>query len=181
MQVDDKLICRFLGEHDHRGMEILFEYYYRPLVLWADTFLSDIPAAEDVVQDFLVDFWEKRAYERITSGSIRGYLFAAVRNRALKLQEKRDVLREAGGVLPVLVDESDTDWLTEEILQAVEAEIEKLPPRMREVLRAVYIDGLSYRETAEKFVISIATVKTLLVNALKRLRKVFSNFPRFFS
>ncbi|MBC5619914.1 RNA polymerase sigma factor [Butyricimonas hominis] len=181
MQVDDKLICRFLGEHDHRGMEILFEYYYRPLVLWADTFLSDIPAAEDVVQDFLVDFWEKRAYERITSGSIRGYLFAAVRNRALKLLEKRDVLREAGGVLPVLVDESDTDWLTEEILQAVEAEIEKLPPRMREVLRAVYIDGLSYRETAEKFVISIATVKTLLVNALKRLRKVFSNFPRFFS
>ena len=137
--------------------------------------------AEDVVQDFLVDFWEKRAYERITSGSIRGYLFAAVRNRALKLLEKRDVLREAGGVLPVLVDESDTDWLTEEILQAVEAEIEKLPPRMREVLRAVYIDGLSYRETAEKFVISIATVKTLLVNALKRLRKVFSNFPRFFS
>ena len=181
MQVDDKLICRFLGEHDHRGMEILFEYYYRPLVLWADTFLSDIPAAEDVVQDFLVDFWEKRAYERITSGSIRGYLFAAVRNRALKLLEKRDVLREAGGVLPVLVNESDTDWLTEEILQAVEAEIEKLPPRMREVLRAVYIDGLSYRETAEKFVISIATVKTLLVNALKRLRKVFSNFPRFFS
>ena len=181
MQVDDKLICRFLVEHDHRGMEILFEYYYRPLVLWADTFLSDIPAAEDVVQDFLVDFWEKRAYERITSGSIRGYLFAAVRNRALKLLEKRDVLREAGGVLPVLVDESDTDWLTEEILQAVEAEIEKLPPRMREVLRAVYIDGLSYRETAEKFVISIATVKTLLVNALKRLRKVFSNFPRFFS
>lgn len=181
MQVDDKLICRFLGEHDHRGMEVLFEYYYRPLVLWADTFLSDIPAAEDVVQDFLVDFWEKRAYERITSGSIRGYLFAAVRNRALKLLEKRDVLREAGGVLPVLADESDTDWLTEEILQAVEAEIEKLPLRMREVLRAVYIDGLSYRETAEKFVISIATVKTLLVNALKRLRKVFSDFSRFFS
>ena len=180
MQVDDKLICRFLGEHDHRGMEVLFEYYYRPLVLWADTFLGDIPAAEDVVQDFF-DFWEKRAYERITSGNIRGYLFAAVRNRALKLLEKRDVLRESGGDLPVLADENDTDWLTEEILQAVEAEIEKLPPRMREVLRAVYIDGLSYRETAEKFVISIATVKTLLVNALKRLRKIFSNFPRFFS
>lgn len=179
MQVDDKLICRFLGEHDHRGMEVLFEYYYRPLVLWADTFLCDIPAAEDVVQDFLVDFWEKRAYERITSGNLRGYLFAAVRNRALKLLEKRDVLRESDRVLPVLADESDAGWLTEEILQAVEEEIEKLPPRMREVLRAVYIDGLSYRETAEKFVISIATVKTLLVNALKRLRKIFSGFSRF--
>ena len=104
-----------------------------------------------------------------------------MRNRALKLLEKRDVLREADGELPVLADESDAGWLTEEILQAMEEEIEKLPPRMREVLKAVYIDGLSYRETAEKFVISIATVKTLLVNALKRLRKVFSCFPRFFS
>ena len=169
MQVDDKLICRFLKEHDPRGMEVLFEYYYRPLVLWADTFLNDIPAAE------------QRAYERITSSSVRGYIFAAVRNRALKLLEKRDVLREADGELPVLADESDAGWLTEEILQAMEEEIEKLPPRMREVLKAVYIDGLSYRETAEKFVISIATVKTLLVNALKRLRKVFSCFPRFFS
>ena len=165
MQVDDKLICRFLKEHDPRGMEVLFEYYYRPLVLWADTFLNDIPAAEDIVQDFFVDFWEQRAYERITSSSVRGYIFAAVRNRALKLLEKRDVLREADGELPVLADESDAGWLTEEILQAM----------------AVYIDGLSYRETAEKFVISIATVKTLLVNALKRLRKVFSCFPRFFS
>lgn len=181
MQIDDKLICRFLGEHDHRGMEVMFEYYYRPLVLWADTILNDIPTAEDVVQDFLVDFWEKRVYERITSSSIRGYVFAAVRNRALKLLEKRDVLREAGGELPVLVDESDADWFREEILQAVEAEIEKLPPRTREVLKAVYIDGLSYRETAEKFEISIATVKTLLVNALKYLRKVFSSFSSIFS
>ena len=181
MQVDDKLICRFLKEHDPRGMEVLFEYYYRPLVLWADTFLNDIPAAEDIVQDFFVDFWEQRAYERITSSSVRGYIFAAVRNRALKLLEKRDVLREADGELPVLADESDAGWLTEEILQAMEEEIEKLPPRMREVLKAVYIDGLSYRETAEKFVIYIANVKTMLVNSLKRLRKVFSCFPRFFS
>lgn len=181
MQVDDKLIYRFLKEHDSRGMEILFECYYRSLVLFADTFLNDIPAAEDIVQDFFVDFWEEHTYERIISSNIRGYLFTAVRNRALKLLEKRDVLREAVRELPELADESDARWFTEEILQAVEKEIEKLPPRMKEVLKAVYIEGLSYRETAEKFIISIATVKTLLVNALKRLRKTFSSYPRFFS
>ena len=67
----------------------------------------------------------------------------------------------------------------DEILQAIEVEIEKLPPRTREVLKSVYIDGLSYRETADRFSISIATVKTLLVNALKYLRKVFSGFWHF--
>ena len=52
MQVDDKLICKLLvGHDDPRGMEVLFNSYYRPLVLWADSFLGDIPAAEDLVQD----------------------------------------------------------------------------------------------------------------------------------
>ena len=46
MQVDDKLICKLLvGHDDPRGMEVLFNSYYRPLVLWADSFLGDIPAA----------------------------------------------------------------------------------------------------------------------------------------
>ena len=104
---------------------------------------------------------------------------ASVRNRALKLLEKRDPLREACGELNENVEVEDTDWLTEEILQAIEVEIEKLPPRTREVLKSVYIDGLSYRETADRFSISIATVKTLLVNALKYLRQVFSGFWHF--
>ena len=180
MQVDDKLICKLLAEHDDpRGMEVLFSDYYRPLVLWADSFVGNIPAAEDLVQDFFVAFWEQRAYVRITSGNLRGYLFASVRNRALKLLEKRDPLREACGELNENVEVEDTDWLTEEILQAIEVEIEKLPPRTREVLKSVYIDGLSYRETADRFSISIATVKTLLVKALKYLRQVFSGFWHF--
>ena len=143
MQVDDKLICKLLvGHDDSPGMEVLFNSYYRPLVLWADSFLGDIPAAEDLVQDFFVAFWEQRAYARITSGNLRGYLFASVRNRALKLLEKRDPLREACGELNENAEVEDTDWLTEEILQAIEAEIEKLPPRTREVLKSVYLDGL---------------------------------------
>ena len=136
MQVDDKLICKLLvGHDDPRGMEVLFTSYYRPLVLWADSFLGDIPAAEDLVQDFFVAFWEQRAYARITSGNLRGYLFASVRNRALKLLEKRDPLREACGEVNVNAEVEDTDWLNEELLQAIADEIEILPPRTREVLK----------------------------------------------
>lgn len=173
MRVDDKLIIELLSVHDPRGMEFMFTCYYRPLVLWADTILNDIPTAEDLVQDFFLDFWQQRVYDRILSGSIRGYVFVSVRNRSLKLLEKRDLLREASAKLPEKEDKSETDCYTEEMIQGIEAEINKLPPRMKEVLNAVYIDGLSYRETAKKFGISLATVKTLLVNALKRIRKVF--------
>lgn len=180
MQINDKSISLFLKERNPRGLELLFKYYYRPLVLWADTFLNDIPASEDLVQDFFLSFWEKRSYERITSSNIRGYIFAAVKNQALKVLEKRDPLRGASTLLHLTLEEYGPDDITEEMLQTIEAEIEKLPPRMKEVLKAVYIEGLSYQSTADKLNIAISTVKTLLVNALKRLREVFSRFKRTF-
>lgn len=169
-----------MAEHNSRGIELMFHYYYRPLVLWADTFLSDMPAAEDLVQDFFLSFWENRSYERIASNNLRGYIFVSIKNRALKLLEKRDPLREAIASLPLGLEDYGPDYLTEEMLSAVETEIKKLPPRMREVLTSVYIEGLSYRETSDKLKISISTVKTLLVNALKRLREFFSGFLRTF-
>lgn len=180
MQISDKSICRLLLEHNSHGMELMFQYYYRPLVLWADTYLNDIAAAEDLVQDFFLSFWENRSYERITSNNLRGYIFVSIKNRALKLLEKRDPLRDAITLLPLGLEDYQPDDITEEMLQAIEAEIKKLPPRMREVLTSVYIDGLSYRETSEKLNISISTVKTLLVNALKRLREKFSNYLQTF-
>ena len=75
MQVDDKLIIGLLTANDPRGMEFMFTCYYRPLVLWTDTILNDIPAAEDLVQEFLVDFWQQHVYERISSGGIRGCFY----------------------------------------------------------------------------------------------------------
>lgn len=89
-------------------------------------------------------------------------------------------MRDAITLLPLGLEDYQPDDITEEMLQAIEAEIKKLPPRMREVLTSVYIDGLSYRETSEKLNISISTVKTLLVNALKRLREKFSNYLQTF-
>lgn len=183
MRVNDSSILHLLKKNDPRGLELLFKYYYRPLVLWADTFLNEIPTAEDLVQDYFVSFWEKKLYERISSDNLRSYLFVSIKNQCLKLLEKKDPLREAvqmpqlqNDICDNLFYGVDYDDITEEMLQALEAEIKKLPPRMRAVLTSVHVEGLSYRETAKRLNISISTVKTLLVNAVKRLREVFSNF-----
>ena len=36
---------------------------------------------------------------------------------------------------------------------------------------AVFVDGLKYREVAEKYHISLSTVKTLLGNAVRKLKE----------
>lgn len=45
-------ICAMLHAKDEKGMELLFNTYYKVLVVWADVFLRDMNMAEDVVQDF---------------------------------------------------------------------------------------------------------------------------------
>ena len=181
MHTNDEHICKLLRQHDIRGLELMFQAYYRPLVLWANSFVKDISAAEDIVQDFFVSFWEKRHYEKVISKTIRNYIFASIKNNALKYIAQRDQETNTVSLRNFVADFPDSDDLTEEMLQALEDEIEKLPPRTREILKSVYIDGMSYKDTAAKLGISYATVNTLIVSALKQLRKFFLKPPAFFS
>lgn len=47
-----------LSSKNQKGMDLLFDAYYKPLVVWADTFLRDLNLAEDVVQDLFVSIWK---------------------------------------------------------------------------------------------------------------------------
>ena len=49
MQQKDVQICDLLKNKDAKGMEFLFEEYYKPLVVWGDTFLNDVSRSEDLV------------------------------------------------------------------------------------------------------------------------------------
>lgn len=54
MYSSDQDILAFMRKDKTIGIQHLFDRYYRPLVLFADEFLKDSSAAEDLVQDFFV-------------------------------------------------------------------------------------------------------------------------------
>lgn len=54
MYSSDQDILAFMRKDKTIGIQHLFDRYYRPLVLFADEFLKDSSAAEDLVQDFCV-------------------------------------------------------------------------------------------------------------------------------
>jgi len=179
MQVDDKLICKLLvGHDDPRGMEVLFNSYYRPLVLWADSFLGDIPAAEDLVQDFFIRLWEKRTQTSLQATTFKSFLYTSVRNLAFDRMEKKDPLRHATDLKSSDKAWEEYDTLEEEVLARVKNEIDKLPERSRQIMQCIYLQGLHYKETAAKLGISIATVNTLLVNALKKIRQAYPDITQ---
>ncbi|SAI65813.1 ECF family sigma factor [Bordetella ansorpii] len=60
-------------------------------------------------------------------------------------------------------------------LAALEAALAELPPRRRAILAAARVDGLLNSEIAERFEVSVATVKKELQQAMKHCRERLSD------
>lgn len=171
MRVIDQEICELLKERKIGGMELLFKEYYKPLVVWAATFLHDTQRSEDVVQDFFVKLWEKSFVDKLQPDTLKSYLFTSVRNLALNQLDRIDPLRRACDVARYESPWEEYDSFEDEVFRRVETEIGKLPPRTQEIIRSVYLKGMKYKEVAEELGISVSTVNSLLVKALKKLRQ----------
>lgn len=164
-------ICRLLAADDWRGMELMFRVYYKRLVVWADTFVEDMQLAEDIVQELFITLWEKKRRKTLQSSTLSSFLFVSVRNQCYHHLEKRDVLRHTVDLNEVNTAFEEYNEKHDYIITRILDEIEKLPPRSQEIMLAVFVDGLKYREVAEKYHISLSTVKTLLGNAVRKLKE----------
>lgn len=164
-------ICRLLAADDWRGMELMFRVYYKRLVVWADTFVEDMQLAEDIVQELFITLWEKKRRKTLQSSTLSSFLFVSVRNQCYHRLEKRDVLRHTVDLNEVNTAFEEYNEKHDYIITRILNEIEKLPPRSQEIMLAVFVDGLKYREVAEKYHISLSTVKTLLGNAVRKLKE----------
>lgn len=173
MELSDQIICELLKKRDKQGLEALYQKYYKALVVWADTFLNNIPASEDLVQEFFISIWEKQSLDHTEPDKLKEYLHTSVRNRALNHLEKHDPLRDVYGIDRIVPIWEEYDSGIDDLIARVMKAVEKLPPRSRDVVKCIYVEGLHYKEAAEKLGISIATLKTLLVNSLKTLRSTF--------
>ena len=75
MQIPDTTICSLCRQKNRKGLEYLFQMYYRPLVVWADTFVNDIGGAEDLVQEFFIHIWEKELLDGVKPETLKSYLY----------------------------------------------------------------------------------------------------------
>lgn len=158
---------------DPAAFASLFRKYYEPLFYFALRFVKDSQTAENIVQDVFVKLWEKRE-ERHIKSSVKSYLYTAVKNHSLNYikREKSMVSVEEVSVNQTDEIQSPEESLIEnEIMEAVQGAIEKLPQQCRCVYQMKRYDGMTYSEIAEILNVSINTVKTQMKRALKSLHK----------
>ncbi len=154
---------------DVRAFELVFKNYYPHLVLLAQKYLGDKDLSESIVQSVFVKMWEKRA--ETTIKSLRGFLVVAVRNRCTNELKHRQVVhayekRHADMAEPVWMSFSENVYL-----QKINSVIDELPEQRRRIFKMSRMDGLKYKEIAEKLNISPKTVEVQMGKALKYLRE----------
>ncbi|HEV8364797.1 MAG TPA: RNA polymerase sigma-70 factor [Gemmatimonadaceae bacterium] len=169
---DVALLAR-LREGDEAAFDTIFRTWYEQLVALGDRMLRDRAAAEEIVQEVMLELWRRR--DRLsTEGSAQAYLFTATRNRVLNyLRHLRVRAKGEPFLLPdeAAPDRADSAAVESEIEAAIRGAITELPPRCREVFELSRIQGLKYSEIAQTLGVSVKAVEAQIGKALKLLRE----------
>jgi RNA polymerase sigma-70 factor (ECF subfamily) len=171
--LNESIVHKSFKIETKQDFEILFNTHYNNLCAYANNFLKDVDAAEEVVQEILFKLWTNRDSIEITS-SIQSYLFRSVRNASLNLI-KHITVREDYKVQHEYEMQntisSEDEMIVSELEQKIRSAIDQLPMERKKIFIMSRYDGLKYAEIAEKLNLSVSTVENQMVKALKFLRE----------
>jgi RNA polymerase sigma factor (sigma-70 family) len=107
--------------------------------------------------------------------SPKAFLFTTARNHLINCARRRRIVSIEPvadlDALNVLVDEmtADRHIVARDELRLLQAGLNVLPPRCREVVMLRKIEGLSQREVAERMGVTVATVERQMVHGMRAL------------
>lgn len=180
MSVSDAQIIALLQAGKRQGMNALFDRYYKPLVVFADDLLHDLPEAEDTVLEQFVKLWEKELYEHIHPNALSTFLFTIVKNACMNQITKKGLPTEQLDLPHYAIAQEESYLLDETVIETILAAVRKLPEKTQQVVQSVMCQGLSYQETADELEVSINTVKTLLKAGMRELRSELEEYKKMF-
>lgn len=180
MPSENDLFVTKLIQGDAKAFECLFKLYYPKLTLFANRFLNDLAAAEEIVSDVFVLLWEQ-GHEIDFTGTVSSYLFKTVQNRCLNYLKHQKIENLYVGYLQrkQLLDEvvyaAESSYLEKEMVQQINLALESLPEKCRQIFMMSRFDHLKYKEIAHQLDLSPKTVERQISIALDKLRRLLKH------
>jgi len=153
----------------------LFDVHHAPLFRFAYRMTRSIADSEDIVQDCFLSLLRPGTGYDARRGSLRTYLFGAVRNQALRRLRASESGRQRA---PEAVDHRspESEALQAEMAGVVERAVGELPETQREVLILAHYEQLSLAEIGEVMGLDVGAVKSRLQRARAGLRETLSAY-----
>ncbi|NJX15851.1 RNA polymerase sigma-70 factor [Tamlana crocina] len=179
---EDRILFECVKKDNQRALEQLFQKYYFNLCLYAKKYVVSADLAEEVVADVFFKIWQNRKTLQINT-SLKSYLFVATKNLSINVvnKAKSDYLKQEIPEISISFSHlnSDESLHYNEVKIQIDQIIEELPPQRKIIFKLNRIDGLKYKEIAEKLGISVSTVQKQMVEAIKHVSQYESQFITF--
>jgi len=170
---------RYRVEHDKELTEFkeLYKTMAPGLVFYAGKYV-DVNTAEDLVQDIFLKIWQKRTLLFLKEG-LKTYLYRSVQHACLDYLKHQEV--EENYVQAIITrlkieeiyynqDIPLSFFEEDDRLIRIYEEMEKLPPKCREIFVMSYLEERKTDDIAHLLNLSKRTVEAQLYKALKMLR-----------
>lgn len=168
---EERALLLRMAENDQTALGAIMDHFtpiiYPYLLYWT----KNVPLAQEITQDVFISIWRNR-HKLPGVDNFPGYVYTIARNKAISSlnTELARTQKELKEPFAEMVAESGSRVELKELAGAIEAAIETLPPKRKEVFRLSREEHLTYEEIAEKLNISRNTVKGHIVAALVYLR-----------
>lgn len=177
--MNEKDLLNRLSLGDEKAFEEIFLLYYQQLVVFAIKLVNDSDLSRDLVQEVIVNFYEKRNSIEIHT-SLKAHLYQSVRNRCLNYIKREQTIKNHHSI--IYSDKKETEQFYYDLMEETELEnkifqiIKSLPKQCQKIFEMSRFDGKSNSDIANELDISKRTVETQISNALKRIRTKLSNY-----
>ena len=164
---------------------LYFRQFYPSLLLYATRLLvhGDM---EDVVQDAFVELWHRRN-AMDDAAHIKSFLYRAVYTKSLNVIKHRSVVSGYAAECSALEmmrlayydpnsNPVDMNLENQELREKIDAAIDELPDKRRQIFKMSYLHGMSNKEIAEALGLSTRTVEHQIYLALRELRRIIFLF-----
>jgi len=175
--LNDARLISSIQAGDAAAFRYLYKIAYPALLRLAYQISRSREVAEDAVQSVLVELWLNRSRWRLT-GSLRAYLYRAVRNYVLNtvrheyVIEQAETAADAEEPYGMGMQAAPADAMVEslDLVDAVAAAVRQLPERQRTAAILHWYDGMTTAGVAEVMGVSRQAAEKLLRKCEMRLR-----------
>ncbi|MBL0940211.1 MAG: RNA polymerase sigma-70 factor [Gemmatimonadaceae bacterium] len=181
-EFQDAMLVAQLRAGNVEAFRKLFFDVHAPLCAFVERIVGDDARAQELVQDLFLELWQRRESLSL-SGSVRAYLYATARNRALNVRRRDQVERaweddeSLDDVRALHEPPARADQLLEqaERHEALTSAMNGLPERCRTAMQLRWQEGLSYAEVAQVLGIGVKAVEKQLARGIRLLRDALGN------
>lgn len=166
---------------------MLFDQFKEPFILFANSYVRDMAAAEDIYMEAIIQYWKKRK-ELPADTNIPGYILATVKNKSLNHLRHQSIRtdvedqlydhqqRELNFRISSLESCDPSDLFTVEVKEIIRKTLNELPEQTRAIIFKSRYESKTNREIAAELEVSIKTVEFHISKALKLFRSRLKDY-----